>query len=81
MKFVKTESGKTNAARPSNTNAVMTPETPRVPPKLKLLVFHFVKSRASVPTYRNMNVSAIKDNIANTCLEVILELSVTLYDA
>jgi len=42
---------------------------------LKLLVFHFVKSRASVPTYRNMNVSAIKDNIANTCLQNIDEQS------
>lgn len=35
MKFVKTESGNTKAARPSNTSNVMTLETPNVPPTLQ----------------------------------------------
>lgn len=34
-----------------------------------LVIFHLSKSRASIPTYKNMNVSAMKDMVANACLQ------------
>lgn len=44
-----------------------------------LVIFHLSKSRASIPTYKNMKVSAMKDMVANACLQKYSTIKVLVF--
>ena len=67
-KFERNDKGKTNAALPSMSKPIRIELTATDVPGLSLTDLHLSMSKASIPTYKKINVSARNDNVAKACL-------------
>lgn len=67
-KLDKNDSGNTNAALPTMTRPIRIELTAIDVPGVSLTDLHLSMSKASIPTYKKINVSARKDKVAKVCL-------------